>query len=103
MRACSTILLISFLMVCAPTFGQDEAANTIAALEPAVKDGSATRAQQLDLARAYVTVGRYYEADQIAGRLITADANDQDAIAIRDQSKQQLRVAGQQRVTDAEA
>lgn len=103
MRACKTILTIIFLLTCGTALAQDDARLTITLLERSVSEGTATRAQQLDLARAYMSTGRYYEAGKIAKRLIAADANDADAIALRDKSQEQLRGIAQQRVTDAES
>lgn len=103
MRACNAILITTFLILSASAFAQDDARNTIGSLEPVVNSGTATRAQQLDLARAYMSVGRYHEAGKAAGHLLAVDANDADAITIRDQSKAQLRMMAQQRIDDAEA
>lgn len=104
MNACR-ILLTSCLVlsIAAGAFAQEDAKTAIASLEPAVNAGTATRAQQLDLARAYMSVGRYYEASKIAKHLVALDANDTDAAALRDQAQQQLRAIAQQRVADAES
>lgn len=102
MRACYAILLTTFLIVGAAV-AQDEPTNSIGTLEPLVTAGTATRAQQLELARAYMSVGRYHEAGKLAGRMVTADANDAEAITIRDESQKQLRAMAQQRINDAEA
>jgi tetratricopeptide (TPR) repeat protein len=102
MRACNTILLILFLAFGASAFAQEDAQTSIGTIEPMFNAGTATRAQQLDLARAYMSVGRYYEARKVADRMLILDANDADATAIRDQSKEKLRGMAMQRVADAE-
>lgn len=103
MKACKTFLTIFLLLTCATAFSQDDARVTITMLERTVSEGTATRAQQLDLARAYLNAGRYYEAGKIAKRLLATDANDADAIAVRDKAQEHLRGIAQQRVADAEA
>lgn len=90
MRACKALFLTIILGTSTAAFAQNA-------------PGSESRAQQLETARSYMSTGRYYEAGRIAGRLLAANANDADAIEIRDQSQKQLRAVAQQRVADAEA
>ena len=103
MRLSRFIPIICAVVVCAIASAQDDTRNTIAKLEQSVAAGTATRAQQLDLARAYVDVGRHHEARKLAQRLIDSDPSDQNAIAVRDRASQQLELAAKQRVEDAEA
>jgi len=110
MRNSRIILMICIVVVCAwPAVAQAQsaadarAAATISSLEPIVAAGTATRAQQLELARAYADVGRYYESKKLAQALLGRDANDSDAIAVRDRAVQQLDLIARQRVEDAEA
>ena len=80
-----------------------EAQRTIGELEKQVSAGTATRDDQLQLARAYNQVGRYYEASKIARRLLDSDANDTAAAAVRDESSRGLQTLAQQRVDAATA
>lgn len=77
--------------------------KTISRLQQALDAGTATRAEQLDLARAYIEVGRYYEAKKLAERLTDADPNDSEAASVRDRASEQLRLIANQRLEDAEA
>src|SRR5215212_5509617 len=105
MRLTKQTLLMCIVMACAlaAMAQSNDAPNRIATLEASVAAGSATHAQQLELARLYADVGRYYEAKKLSDRLIAADANDSGAIAIRDRAAQQLDLTSRQRVEDAEA
>src|SRR3954447_3043975 len=58
--------------------------------------------QQVQTGHQYIQSGRYYEASQIATRLLAIDPNDSDAIALRDQASAGLRQVANQRVADAE-
>ncbi|HET7437702.1 MAG TPA: tetratricopeptide repeat protein [Thermoanaerobaculia bacterium] len=91
------------LLVATAALAQTDPKTVIASLEPAVNAGTATHDEQLDLARAYITVGRYYEAGKIAKRLVAENANDAAAVSVRDEAQSQLKAIAQQRVTDAEA
>ena len=110
MRNSRIILMICIVVVCAWTAAAQtqsatdaRAAATISSLEPIVAAGTATRAQQLELARAYADVGRYYESKKLSQRLLDGDATDNDAVAVRDRAVQQLDLIARQRVEDAEA
>lgn len=103
MKACRLLLTIILLLGAVAAPAQDDARATIASLESSVNEGTATREQQLELARAYISVGRYYEAGKIGKRLVAADANDAEAVAVRDKAQEQLRLIAEQRVADAEA
>jgi len=58
---------------------------------------------QLDLARQYMQSGRYYEAQQIADRLLADNPNDAAAKDVRDSAMRSLRAAHDKAVADAEA
>lgn len=58
--------------------------------------------QQIKLSRQYIQSGRYYEASQIAARLLAMDPNDTEAAAIRDDASAGLKQILNQRVADAE-
>jgi len=58
--------------------------------------------QQIQLSRQYIDAGRYYEASQIASRLLAIDPNDSAAAAIRDDASAHMRQLANQRVMDAE-
>ena len=60
-------------------------------LEMAVESGSATREQQLELARIYIDAGRYYEARRLADQVLTSNAGDADATRIRERAVAGLR------------
>ncbi|HJQ35882.1 MAG TPA: tetratricopeptide repeat protein [Thermoanaerobaculia bacterium] len=93
------------VVVCAwSAIAQDaDTLNRITTLETTLKSGSATHEEQLELARLYADVGRYHESRKLSQRMVDADANDADAVAIRDRSQQQLSLMAKQRVDDAEA
>ena len=105
MRLTKKILMMCIVVLCAAgAYAQsDDTPNRIATLETTVSAGTATYAQQLELARLYADVGRYYESKKLAQRLVDANANDSDAIAIRDRSQRQLDLVAGQRVEDAQA
>ena len=58
--------------------------------------------QQIQLSRQYIDAGRYYEASQIASRLLAIDPNDSAAAAIRDDASAHMRQLANQRVAEAE-
>jgi tetratricopeptide (TPR) repeat protein len=100
-----TINLAIALLICAISAiaQQGDPYSRINPLETAVNNGTATRAQQLDLARLYIEVGRFYEAQTIADRLLAADPNDADAKSIREQATSGLRDIQMRKVAEAEA
>lgn len=102
----SKLLFICCVVVsCAFTAAaaDEDVRRTISRLEKAHEAGTATRAEQLDLARAYIEVGRYYEAKKLAGAIADADANDTEAAGVRDRANEQMRLIAVQRLEDAEA
>lgn len=102
----SKLLLISCAVVlCALTAGaaDEEVRNRIARLEQSMSAGTATQADRLELARAYMDVGRYHEAKNVATALAEADPENKDAAALRDRASEQLRLIASQRVDDAVA
>src|SRR4051812_19802972 len=60
------------------------------------------RNQQIQQSRELIQSGRYYEASQIAARLLADDPNDAEAGAIRDEASSGLRRVLNQQVADAE-
>lgn len=105
MRPSKLLFICCVVVLCAFTAAaaDEDARKTISRLQSSVEAGTATRAEQLDLARAYLEVGRYYEAKKVASRLADADPNDADAIALRDRADEQLRLIANQRLEDAQA
>ena len=100
----TTLFLILAVMLCTVGAAADEdARRTIAKLEQSVDAGTASPAEQLELARAYIAVGRHYEAKRVASALADAHPDDADAVALRDRASEQMRLLAQQRVADAEA
>jgi len=95
-------LLCTFLCAAAAAIAQDTPYSRITPLEAAVSSGTATRAQQLELARLYSQVGRFYEASKIAGGLLATDANDAEAIAVRDEATKALHALADKKVAEAE-
>lgn len=77
--------------------------DRIATLEQSVNAGMASRDQQIELGRLYIQVGRFYEASNLADRLLKANASDADATAIRTQAQTSLSTASRQKVAQAEA
>jgi tetratricopeptide (TPR) repeat protein len=97
-------LFISCLMVlcalpAAAAPQTDDARKTISRLESSAD----TREKQLELARAYMEVGRYYEAKKLATAMADADPNDTEAASLRDRATEQLRLIANQRLEDAVA
>lgn len=96
---CCVVVLCAFTAAAA----DDDVRKTISRLQKANEAGTATRAEQLDLARAYIEVGRYYEAKKLATALADADPNDAEAASVRDRAAEQMRLIANQRLEDAEA
>lgn len=105
MRFTKLLFICCVLVLCAFTAAaaDDDARKTISRLQSSVEAGTATRAEQLELTRAYLEVGRYYEAKKLATTLADADPNDADAAALRDRATEQLRLIASQRLEDAQA
>src|SRR5690349_3993810 len=105
MRPNAVVLTLCISVVCAwgAAAQNDSIYPRIQVLETAVSNGSATRDQQIELARLYVQSGRFYEASQTAGRVLAVDPNDADAAAIRMQADNARHSAAQKKVADAEA
>lgn len=96
---CCVVVLCAFTAAAA----DEDVRKTISRLEKVHEAGTATRAEQLDLARAYIEVGRYYEAKKLATSLADADPSDADAASVRDRAAEQMRLIANQRLEDAEA
>src|SRR5947207_2569517 len=91
MRPAKLLLAVTLVVACAAAVqGQDDVYAHIKPLESAIASGTATRAQQLELARLYVDSGRFYEASKLANDLLASDANDADAVAVRDRATKEL-------------
>jgi hypothetical protein len=82
---------------------QDDLYSRIKPLEASVSAGTASRADQLQLARLYIQANRFHEAAKLADAALVADANDAEAQTIRDQARNGLRAANEARVSEAEA
>ncbi|MCU1349582.1 MAG: hypothetical protein JWO56_2612, partial [Acidobacteria bacterium] len=93
-----------FMVACAGTaFAQSsDLYSRINPLEQAMTAGTATRDQQLELARLYIESGRFYEASKIASRVAADNPNDTDAKAVRDQASRGLRDISDKAIADAE-
>jgi tetratricopeptide (TPR) repeat protein len=72
-------------------------------LEVSVNAGTASRADQLALARLYMLDGRYYEASKIADRLLALDPGDTGAVQVRDEAAKGLRDVQDRKLAEAEA
>ncbi|HEX8152665.1 MAG TPA: tetratricopeptide repeat protein [Thermoanaerobaculia bacterium] len=101
MRPRFALAFVLTALVTAAAPAQD--AIDVKSTEAAVKSGSATRDQQLALARHYISSGRFYEASKITNALTAADENDREAMTLREQAMTGLREANQKLVADAEA
>lgn len=101
----STMIFLAFCaLLCGTSQAQQSDVYTqITPLETAVNSGTATRAQQLDLARLYIQVGRYYEAQTLTDRLLANDPNDAEAKAVRDQTSKGITDIQMAKVSAAEA
>lgn len=98
------ITAIAALLCAALALAQDTNPQaTINSLEKSVTAGTATHDQQLELARAYIQVGRYYEASQIAAAVAQADPSDTAAVAVADAAKKGLRDLAQEKLAAAQA
>src|SRR5438045_6441537 len=103
-RNCFAVVVIALALGCTTSASaQDDVYARINPLEREVTGGNATRAQQLDLERLYIQVGRYYEAGKLAKVLLAKDASDAEAAAVRDEAQRSSRAAGEKKIADAEA
>lgn len=98
-----TILIACALLSAGAAVAQQTAQQTIGSLEPVVKAGTASRAQQLDLARAYIQTGRFYEASTLTKSILDLDPNDLEATSVRDEAVKGLRAAAQDKLTAAQS
>lgn len=100
----NTFFVMCVAVTCASAvLAQDNPQSAIYTLEKTVNAGTATRADQLNLARAYIAVGRYYEASKIAKHLLDIDSNDAESATIRDEAAKGMRTIAQQKLASAEA
>ncbi|HEY8133910.1 MAG TPA: tetratricopeptide repeat protein, partial [Thermoanaerobaculia bacterium] len=100
MRLTKITLAIALLLCAMAAHAQQADINT---LESALNNGTATRTQQLQLARLYIQSGRFYEASKIADQLLVSDPNNADAKAVREEATRGLRNIQDRRVAEAEA
>ena len=91
------------LLFAGAALAQQTPQQTIGSLEPTVKTGTATHAEQLDLARAYNQVGRFYEASTLTKSMLDLDPNDVEASAVRDEAVKGLHAAAQDKLTAAQS
>ena len=106
MKRFRPILAAATIAICASaSFAQQPAdlPGQIAQLESTVSSGAAPRADQLRLARLYIQVGRFYEAQKLAEQLIATDGSDAEAAAMRDQALKGLTGLQARKVEKAEA
>lgn len=96
--------VLACLLSAAISFGaaaQDQYAD-LKALETSYKSGSASREDQLRLARLYIDAGRFYEASKVLNALTAANSGDTEATALREEATRGLRVANERRIAEAE-
>jgi thioredoxin-like negative regulator of GroEL len=104
MRSTMKIFMIGLLLCATSAWAQQpDLYSQINPLETAVNNGTATRAQQLDLAKLYIQAGRFYEAQQIGDKLLAIDPNDADAKTLRDQASKGITDIQMAQVAQAEA
>ncbi|MGH9456301.1 MAG: tetratricopeptide repeat protein [Thermoanaerobaculia bacterium] len=75
----------------------------IAQLETEITTGTASRAEQLELATLYVDVGRFYEASQIAERILATSPDDAEATRVLGRAREGLDEIQREKVIAAEA
>jgi tetratricopeptide (TPR) repeat protein len=100
------IIATAVIVLCATAaFAQQspDLPGQIAQLESAAASSAPSRADQLRLARLYIQVGRFYEAQKLAEQLIATDGSDADAAAVRDEAAKGLTGLQAQKVEKAEA
>lgn len=105
MRPNAIVLMLCITVVCAaPLLAQNDVnSQTQSSLETAYRNGQATTAQQLALARLYLESGRAYEASKIARAVLSSDPVNADAAAIRDEAAAKMRAAAESKIGEAEA
>jgi tetratricopeptide (TPR) repeat protein len=104
MRTRQLLLIISLVLASVSTaIAQDNILDRVATLESSVNAGNASRDQQIELARLYVQVGRFYEASKLAQKVLAQNPNDADATAVKSQADQRLKGMSEKKVAEAEA
>src|SRR5436305_4192004 len=105
MRPVKVALAIAMMFCALASQAQTNSTNdhytSIKPLEDALTNGTATHDQQVALARLYIADHRYYEASKVTQRLLAANANDAEAIKLRDDSAAGLQAYTKQRVAEA--
>ena len=92
------------MLLCAiATAQQNDLYSRITPLEAAVAAGTASGADQLQLARLYIQAKRFHEAAKLADTALASNPNDAEAQRIRDEANNDLRAVNDARVADAEA
>ena len=81
---------------------QPDLYSRITPLENSLNSGTATHAQELELAQLYIQAGRQYEAVKLTDRLIVADPNDAEALRIHETASSQLRDAQNKKIAAAQ-
>src|SRR5438270_7242603 len=103
MRSTTITLAIGLLLCAMAAFAQQtDLYSQITPLETSVNNGTASAAQQLDLARLYNRVGRFYEAQTITDRLLATDPNNADVKSVHDIAATGVRDVQIRKVADAE-
>ena len=97
--AVAALVLLLSPMAVAQTVGY----SPLRTLENAVEAGTATRAQELELGRLYLSAGRAYEARNLADRVLAAEPGNTEAAGLRERAVADLRIAGERNVAEAEA
>src|SRR3954451_12074483 len=105
MRPVNVALAIAMMFCAVASIAQTDNNNytQIKPLEDSISNGTATHDQQVALARLYIADHRYYEASKVTQRLLAANPNDADAIALRDNSASALQSYTREKVAAAEA
>lgn len=108
MRPSKVALAVAVLLVAIASGAHAQTNNTdpytrTKVLEAALTAGTATRDQQVELGRLYIDAHNFYRASKVAERLLAMDANDADAVKLRDDANAGLHTYQQQKVAEADA
>src|SRR5438132_4408215 len=104
MRPIRIVAVVAMLLCAiAATAQQNDVYSRIKPLEASVADGTASRADQLQLARLYIDPKRFYEAARLADAVLAATPDDAEAQSISAEAKRGLREISDVRVAEVEA
>jgi thioredoxin-like negative regulator of GroEL len=103
MRILGGIALLLCAIAATAQTPNDDFYSRIKPLETSVASGTATRADQLQLARLYIQTSRFHEAAKLADGLLASDPSDAQALSLRDEAKRGERAVNDARVAEAEA